>query len=563
MPATYGIVTGIREPWVHDEFSYLLGADTFARGRLTNPTPPLPEFFESPHIIVVPSYNSKYPPGQALVLAAGQVLTGRPVAGVWLGCGLFAACLCWMLHAWTSRQWALSITILMAMTLGTSSYWAQSYWGGMLSGAGGALLFGGMRRVLRAPQIWPSVLMTLGVLILANTRPYEGLLASMVAILALGTWCVRNTQSNLSDKLKLCVVPACIVLASGGIFMALYNRAVTGNAGTPPYALHQKQYFPRGPLLFSSPQNPERHPVTRLVEFYQTATISEPGTRLTSQIAENTANRFLGTLRTPFGIAIGRPRLQYSGLFIALTLLTAVWCFRSQLGILLGVFAAILVELLLAWYAAAYFGVVALLVLTAWVVTICMVSRRHQWTWFAIGGSFVVVFGGSVVMWWWPHYSAPVTPLLLAAVAITCQRVARRSGVAASGRVGLVVAALFAVHLLRIAVAYGLPEPVTPTNRSAPVKRRSDIVRRLHRQGGQHLVFVRYDEGVGQDDEWVYNAGDLKSAPVIFAHDLGDGRNPELTAAFPERSSWLLSISPQRVHIEPYSSGSQVTRVVR
>jgi hypothetical protein len=50
-----------------------------------------------------------------------------------VSCGLFAGCLCWMLQAWTTRQWALAITILEILTLGTSTYWAQSYWGGMVA----------------------------------------------------------------------------------------------------------------------------------------------------------------------------------------------------------------------------------------------------------------------------------------------------------------------------------------------------------------------------------------------------------------------------------------------
>src|SRR2546429_502879 len=55
-------------PQIEDEFVYLFQAKTLASGHLTYPSPPLPEFFEAAHILVVPRFAAKYLPGHALVL---------------------------------------------------------------------------------------------------------------------------------------------------------------------------------------------------------------------------------------------------------------------------------------------------------------------------------------------------------------------------------------------------------------------------------------------------------------------------------------------------------------
>src|SRR5437660_5321160 len=181
-------VLPIPQPAIQDEFSHLLIADTFAHGRVTNPTHPMWTHFETFHVNQQPTYASMYYPAQGLFLAFGQVILGHPFWGVWLSVGIMCAAICWMLQGWFSPFWALVGALLAVIRLGTFSFWANSYFGGALPAIGGALILGALPRLKRGPRISDSLLMGLGFVLLASSRPFDGLIFSLPVVIALLVW---------------------------------------------------------------------------------------------------------------------------------------------------------------------------------------------------------------------------------------------------------------------------------------------------------------------------------------------------------------------------------------
>lgn len=242
-------VIPIPKPGIQDEFSYLLAADTFASGRLTNASPPLWIHFETIHENLRPTYQSKYPPLQGLMLAFGQAFMGHPWFGVWLSIGVMCATLYWAFLAWLPPKWALLGGLLATLHLGILNYWTESYWGGAGAAIGGALVVGSVPRLRSAFSSSAAFLFALGVALLANSRPYEGLILSVVCMAAL---LPKVALGRLLRTSALVLIPA-------ALWMLYYNHRVSGDPFVMPYQVNERQYSNSSLFIWSTKPQPALH----------------------------------------------------------------------------------------------------------------------------------------------------------------------------------------------------------------------------------------------------------------------------------------------------------------
>ena len=493
--AAVGLLVGISEPKFHDEFSYLLAGNTFAHGRLTNPTHLMWVHFESFHIIHQPTYMSKYPPAQGLALAAGQLLGEHPIVGVWMSFGLMCAAICWMLYAWVPPHWAIlgSVLALINPVLGIAGYWAQSYWGGAVAATGGALVLGGIKRLIHQPHIRDSLLTGAGLAILANSRPFEGLLVSLPAGIFLFLHIINQRGQALWLSIRRIVVPIVIVLALAIVGMGFYNLRVTGNPLRMPYPTHDEKYAMVPLFLWQKlPPEPEyRHKVIRDVH----------------------ATYFL-----PF---------YTSKQSIPGFLLEDVYPLLSMEFRALNIF---LIPVIIVFP-----------ILVAW-------TLRNRWARLGLTIQFVLVLGLLTEPFKYTHYLAPITGLNYYFV-VNALRLARWR----NRKIGQVI--LWLTLLLAIAaLLVSLQATIRTDNSSSWQVRRAQLLKQLKRKDGKHLIIVSYGTRHSFHDEWVYNEADIDNAKVIFARAMDSKQDCQLVEYFKSRRIWSLDIDDDELipELKPY-----------
>ncbi|HEU5337059.1 MAG TPA: hypothetical protein VFU27_13905 [Terriglobales bacterium] len=519
-------------PVVPDEFSYLLAADTFASGRLTNPTPALWQRFETPEVLFRPTYQSKYPPGQALFLAAGELLAGKPAIGVWLSSALACAALCWMLQAWVGETWALYGALLAAFQFAFFGHWAQSYWGGMVAALGGALLYGAVRRIADpeagTARARDAFWLALGLVILANTRPFEGLLAAVAALGGLVLHSLRHRSAGRALGRKL-LLPAALVLLLGASLTVFYNRRVTGSAWRLPYQIYEQQYDPVPSFIFQ-PLRPWPHLENAAMEAAAVDTLSAWRWAHGFFSLAFVASKLFGLWQFVFAAALSLP-------FIMLT-----WAERwprSVQALQAGAFLVIQVLALrhsLFWPSPHTLWIVILLLVFLIQAALLVRFFRNFWDRLALAALGLVAVGLALETWrFHSHYVAPVVPL---AIVLAVQAVRRAWAWAPLGRApGKVLALGLPVLILGVAAA-GSASPSGQLERWA--RQRAAMQQNLESLPGWQLVIVHYGPGHDSYEEWVVNRSDLRKAKVLWAREGSREQDCGLIAAYAGRTVWLL-----------------------
>ena len=403
-----------------------------------------------------------------------------------------------MLQAWLPPRWALLGALLLTARLLAASgiqQWAYGYWGGAVAALGGALLFGAGRRLWERPRCTHSLALATGLALLANSRPWEGLLVSIVMLGALAWRYLSCRVSSFSRTMTQLVLPAATVMVLCFAWMGHYNQRVTGDWLKFPYREHSDQYT-QVPLFLwqadATSSKPYSNPL--LQEFYC-------GFETTDW---NRAQHWRGA------IELTTHRLMAPVLYFLGWLLFPLFIFGCLAG-------------------------------KAW-------PRFAAFTFLGLWGI------GLQTCWFLPHYLAPAICLVPYLFITGMRRVWhwRIAGREVGREVGrtYVMLTLLAYALLTCAAL------VPYRNREDWNHRRAQVVSQLLAAGGEHVVIVRYAADHNAHCEWVANQADIDQTPIIWAREKEPEKLRQLLQYYRNRNFWVLEADKTPAKLEPLDTSA-------
>lgn len=438
---------------------------------------------------------------QGLALAFGEIAFRQPWIGVYLSTGLLCGAICWALQAFVPPGWALLGALLATVRLAFFSYWMNSYWGGSMAALGGALALGSLLRLFepgvpQRRQVLLACLFTASLLILATSRPYEGLAFSVLLLVyflyqLVMSFSYRSSAGFRRPQLKISstALPALLVGLAGLSLMGFYNLRTTGNPLLLPHLLNERTYSPLPLFLWQKP-NPN-------------LTFHDPVFAKFFQVTEKEYRT--DELSSPAGlldIEAGRGSMD--------------WFF--------------------------YLGVALSFPALVGVLSIARQPRRR----IAVFAALSMVVGLALCIYTMPHYAAPATVLVYIFAAEGLRYLWDQHG---TGERAFVIAVCLTVVVASLTRNSG---SAAMNSTYAFPDIRKMIAQQLDAKPGKHLVLVSYDlEHHYPGNELVHNFADLGSAKVLWARSKGPGNDSDLCSYYSDRTFWSVTTDDATFSLSP------------
>jgi len=357
----------------------------------------------------------------------------------------------------------------------------NGYWSASIVALGGALVLGAWPRLRKHVRTRDALLMSLGLVILANSRPYEGLIFAVPIACAMLFWLLGRNRPASARSLLRVVSPIFFALLVASVATSYFYWRVTGNPFRMTYQVNHATYG--GPPYF----------------LWQTPT---PAPAYHHEV-----------MRGFYGLALEAFHKQF-------TVATYLRYAAEKAGSL--------------WH----FYLDPLLTLPFLAVP-WVVHQKKMRLPFSICA--VTIAGIWIETWTLPHYFCPAVGALYI-ILVQCFRQlwcwGRTSILGGRAWVRAIPVLACAMIALRVttAAAHVQIEQAWPRGNL----KRALVLHQLQQFPGPQLVIVSYGKQHDANSEWVYNDADIDRSKVVWARDMGKSRNQELLQYFSDRKSWLV-----------------------
>jgi hypothetical protein len=397
------------------------------------------------------------------------------------------------------------------LRLGLFSYWVNTYTGGgLIAGLGGALVLGALPRLTRTGRFRYGLLMAVGVVLVAVTRPYEGLLLCLPVAFVLGRWVLfGKNRPSPAVLLRRAAVPLLLIVAAAA-WMGWYDYRAFGSPTTLPYTVNRTTYAMAPYYIWQSqrPEPPYRHPGMRRF-YYESELKGYSKMNSFSRFFPGTLAKFSTSLLFFAGFALLSPLIMLRRVLLDRRIRFLILCVAFVL-------AGLLIEIFLL-----------------------------------------------------PHYLAPVTAAFYA-IGLQAMRHLRvwspeRKPVGLA-MVRLAVTLCFVLAAVRVfAIPFSFKIAEWPPSSWGNMwygpdlfgTERANIELGMEHLPGKQLVFVRDSPNRYPLDQWVYNAADVDDSKVVWAWEMDAANNRELMEYYGLRKAWLIKMDTQPATITPYPLPAQ------